>query len=339
MNLKICFYFSLSVLFFLTAFLFLPSIQNKFIIIQDFRFEFLKEPKEICNKIKFSLNNTNISCSFLCIKNLPIGQFGNHVIELLHAYQFAKYIGLSSIIFQHYFMDQIKPFKYKDITIEIATIPYKYYRNHCISIDFYHSLPNLPRIPFEIDQKFKKWYLKRFSKISIPNDTLTIYIRSGSIFDRGYVHRFYGQPPCNYYKDVIKMRNWSDIRIIASDDKNPCVNIIREMGAKFEQHSFDDDFSYLINSKNLVISRGSFSYAVILFSYGIKKLYTFNSPSSRLVDHMNCVPSEKFIQLVLTDWKNSDLQRELIRNSSCMKWEFIPHGNQNLEAFLHERSI
>lgn len=79
-------------------------------------------------------------------------------------------------------MYKTKSFQYKDVKIEVSPISYMYYRNHCITIPFYHPLPNLPRIPFVIDPKFKEWYIKRFQKISISEDTLTIFIRSGDTF-------------------------------------------------------------------------------------------------------------------------------------------------------------
>lgn len=115
--------------------------------------------------------------------------------------------------------------------------------------------------------------------------------------------------------------------------------IINKKGINYSQHDFKTDFSIMINAKNLALSRGSLGYAIVLFSKGINNLFTFNQPSSRLPNHFNCVPSQHYIKNVILKWENSLQQRNFILNSSCVKWDYIQYGNQNLDAFLHEKSI
>ena len=135
------------------------------------------------------------------------------------------------------------------------------------------------------------------------------------------------------------MRNWSQVRIISENEDNPCVNVLKEMGGIFTKNDFKTDFSFLIHAKNFVISRSSLCYAAILLSKEIKKLYTFNQSSSRIPNHLNCVPSEFFYRKVIVHWSNSEEQRNLILSSSCLKWEFVNEGNQDLKSYLHSVSI
>lgn len=294
-----------------------------------------------CFIFNYILNLTTNSCENQCIKNCPMGRFGNNLIEILRGVQFAKATGIKEIYVPHGFLQQKKSFNYKDIKFGMAkNRRFKYFHNECQNVQLYYPFSRLPRTPFEIDPEFRDWLLSQFPQIDVPDDSLVIHVRSGDIFDPSkYLHPGYGQPPCNYYLDSFKMSNLSKMIIVAEDDKNPCVNFLKQHSGMHKLNDVYTDFGTMLNAKNLVASRGSLSLAILLLSKKIKNFFAFNMSSSRIIDHWNCVPTDDYSNTILTKWNNNQTQREIMLSSKCAKWEFIPHGNQNLDAFLHEQSI
>lgn len=294
-----------------------------------------------CYMFNYILNLTNNSCENQCIKDQPIGQFGNSVIEVLRGVQFARATGLKEIYVPHGFSRQLKSFNYTDITFKMSKPRrYKYFHNECHLVNLYDPFKRLPRLQFKADPEFVDWINSQYPKIDIPDDTLVAHVRSGGIFGPStFIHPLYGQPPCQYYLDAFKKGNFSKLIIVSMDEKNPCVNILKNHSGIYNKNSFETDFSIMLNAKNLIISRGSFGYAAALFSKKLKNFYTFNSSSTRLINHWNCVPTDKYWHSVIANWTDSQDQREMIINSSCARWEFVPNGNQDLEAYIHDNKI
>lgn len=311
--------------------------QEPFLFIPKGKFNFTK-----CQLFRSILNLPDISCKNLCIKNHIFGRFGNHLIELLRLYQFAKATGLKKVYVPFDFLLLNESFKYKGITYEMPSKKKKYgdFYPECISHKFYYPLKALPRIPFEIDHNFRDWFLKKFPVYNFSKNTLVMHIRAGDAF-HGRINKFYGQPPCNYYQDIIDNFNSSKLILVAEDNGNPCLSVLRKHNKNAIYHKNDViiDFGIMLSAKNLVVSKGSLGFAMILLSKKVKKLFTFNVSSSRLMDHWNCVPSDDYYEKVLRIWKYTRSQKKMLLNSSCLKWEYITHGPKNYEIYIHEDSL
>lgn len=298
---------------------------------------FFEKNKYPCRFLRYLYNdqkNAN-SCKEDCLK-MDSRRFGNAMIQFLRVLQVSRLAGIKTVFFPKNLLNQKKSFSIRGIDF----IPMNSTNIlNCYSKHFFDPIPKLPRLHFFIESEFKTQFKKYLYNITIPNNTLVIHIRSGDIFRR---HPFfkYGQPPCNYYLDVIHMRNWSQIILVAEDNKNPCIKILsKEANINFKVNNLTTDLSILLNAPNLVLSRGSFGYAIILLSNKLKNLFMFNQSSSRIPDHFNCVPSDKYYNKILKYWKNSWIQRKMMTNSHCLKWEFIPRGPKNDHIFLHEHYI
>lgn len=292
---------------------------------------------QLCDPLKFFFKTCN--CSQPCFQIRKYGRFGNQIVTFLRSVQLAKKIGVSLIFFYPGFIMQTQSFIYKDIFFNVSTSKiFKYhYLGKCFYHDFYFPIPKLPRLFYDIDDSFRYLFRKYLHNMSIPDDTLVIHLRSGDVFYQK-VPSLLGQPPCNYYRDVIHSKNWSKVIILSETNGNPCVNILcQEIGKKFEPHDLKTDLSILLNAPNLVLSKGTFGFAIIALSVKLKNIYMFNVSSSRIPNHFNCIPTDNYYLSILKDWKNTISQKKMMISSHCEKWEFITKGDpQNLEIFMHE---
>lgn len=315
-------------------FKFLYSILSPCIIL------FFDKSKHSCRFIRYLFDddkNAN-TCSEKCIKIKKALRFGNAMIQLLNVIQLAKVTGMANVFFPKNFLMQQKSFQINGINF----IPINSSAQlNCYAQIFYERSKKLPKLPFYIDSHFKEHFHKSLYTISIPNDSLVIHIRSGDVFTRHFNINFkYGQPPCSYYLDAINMKNWSKIIIVSEDSFNPCVRILSKMfGLRFQPHNLTTDLSILLNAPNLVLSRGSFGYAIVLLSQKLKNLFTFNQSSSKIPDHFNCIPTNDYYNSVIKYWKKSRSQKKKLIKSKCLKWEFIPKGPQNTNNFIHDVNL
>lgn len=290
-----------------------------------------------CYKLSFYFKIKSNQCRQNCFQIQKYGGFGNQIVSFLRSVQLAKKIGVSLIFFQPGFIMQQQTFLYNGIYFNTTTSKsFKYFTGKCFRHNFFFPIPYLPRISFDIDHSFRLFFRKLLLNISIPNDALVIHLRSGDIFERSK-YPSYGQPPCQYYRDVLKMKNWSRVIIVSSSTNNPCVNILcKEVEQKHVPNSFIKDISILLNAPNIVFSRGSFGFAIIALSCKLKNIFMFNISSSRIPNHMNCVPTDEYFDSVIKNWKNTRSQKKKMISSYCKKWEFIPYGSKNLNIFMHE---
>lgn len=290
-----------------------------------------------CSRLSFFFKIKSNKCSKSCFQIQKYGGFGNQIVSFLRSVQFAKKMGVSLIFFQPGFIMQKQSFLYSSIYFNTTNSKsFKYFNGKCFRNNFFFPIPYLPRISFNIDHSFRLFFRKILLNISIPNDALVIHLRSGDIFKRSK-YPSYGQPPCHYYSDVIKMKNWSKVIIVSSSTNNPCVNILcKETDQKYKHNNLINDISILLNAPNIVFSRGSFGFAILALSCKLKNIFMFNISSSRIPNHMNCVPTNEYFNSVIKIWKNTRSQKKKMINSYCKKWEFIPYGSNNLNAFMHE---
>ena len=293
-----------------------------------------------CKYVKYYYLNRPVNCQEKCFHIKTVGRFGNQMIAFLRTIQLAKNTDVRLIFYSPGFIMQNRSFHYTDIQFEPTHSKiYKKYADDCYASYFYIPTRFLPRLPLTLDPAFKAYFISQLPKVTIPKNSLVIHVRSGDIF-KNYIHPNYGQPPCGYYKDVIKMKKWPNVIIASENNLSPCVDIIaNETKQQFKRHSFKMDLSIMLHAHNIVLSRGTLGIAVLMLSQIRQKVYMFNMSSSRLVDHMNCIPTDQYYKKVLKKWGNNVSQIEMMKNSSCKKWVFVPKGPNFSHIFIHERIL
>ena len=126
------------------------------------------------------------------------------------------------------------------------------------------------------------------------------------------------------------MKNWSNIILVAQNDANPCVNIVKKSNDKiqYQKQSWSKDLALLLNAEHYVASKGTIWIAVSFLSKKLKTLFTFDQPQTHIRDHMNCVPQNQY-KRIMRRWYYSRSQENEILHSNCTKWEFIKYEPQN----------
>lgn len=286
--------------------------------------DLMKLGSKPCIRVRRIFNKTNSSCTETCLSVGVYARYGNNFVSFLTAIGIARGIGMNRIVISPNFLFINKSFKFDDISVDIENND----ENNCFHNDFYYipkaMQPLISQHIRKIPSEFLQMYLKKFPKVDIPDNSLVVHIRSSNIF-KIRPHWKYGQPPCNYYLDVINMKKWNKVILIAEDNKNPCVNIVAPRTEGYVQRSFIEDFAYLLYAKNLVISRSTLTNAIVTLSPVITNLYSYNHSRFFDVNFMNCIPTDKYYSDVIKRWANSRFQREMLINSdSCKNWETFP---------------
>eukprot|EP01036_Dinobryon_divergens_P029851 gene29851-39014_t len=105
-------------------------------------------------------------------------------------------------------------------------------------------------------------------------DVLTVFFRSGDIFDKpSPPYTFYRQPPLYFYETIINSRNWRKVVFVtgASKHMNPVWRYYfeednlqkRNIDTVFESMtSLNDTVSVLLNAVNLVTAQSTFTYMI-----------------------------------------------------------------------------
>lgn len=196
---------------------------------------------------------------------------------------------------------------------------------------FFYELKSCPiGINFEDFAFFKEFLNSRYSNLDLNENDLYIHIRSGDVFIK-HPNRYLGQPPLNYYLDIINSRKWNKIHVIAENDNNPCVKELSKRGYVFSKGSLHHDMSLLVNAVNLVVGPGSFGQAIALLSKKLKTYYVFGyymnfSHSSWKSVHL-CHPDELYSKKLLGKWQNTEEQRHLMIISNCSRWDILPRSS------------
>jgi hypothetical protein len=161
-----------------------------------------------------------------------------------------------------------------------------------------------------------------------PN-TLYMYARGGPrVWEYGGdIHPSYGQPPCDYYLQV--MRNFSK-SVVIGDKMNPCVNITIAAGAAWEPFDDTGNLALMIQAKRIVLARSSRSHAILALSPIWKQFWMFDVEQTRWAegswwrgftplefgDGQNCVANERYREAI-GDWHALRYQVEFVLNSTC----------------------
>ena len=286
-------------------------------------------PLNACSYVSH-VTHMYVNCSCKCFQIQRYGRWGNNLIQLIHAAQIAHVVGYRQIYIPMDFLLLTEPIIWNGTVEIIPGEPLDF----CTKGMFWKLyLPPDVQDVHEVPDDFRLEYLRRLGVVKGDSSTLSIHIRTGDIFS--IPHSMYGQPPCVYYKEIINMRQWRDVTVIAEDLRNPCVkqvanNVIMHIG-----RSLLNDMRYLLGAQNLVIGRGTFGLGLSLLSIGINNLFEFDNPhpdwgiyaqSHFVINKTVCLPTQEYRRVVLTNWTMSEeqLQMMVTYNQSCQEWIKTP---------------
>jgi hypothetical protein len=155
-------------------------------------------------------------------------------------------------------------------------------------------------------------------RVLVHNSSLVMHLRSGDIF-QGSGNPFYGQPPCSFYLRAMEMDgDHSNSQIVSENDLNPCVHFLVRHGAVFRPASLPMDLGRMVFCHRFVLARSLLSKCVMYLSPWPKTHYTFQAKHREWGKHVNCEPTDDYVQKVLgSAWRNTRNQRLLLLRASC----------------------
>jgi hypothetical protein len=184
---------------------------------------------------------------------------------------------------------------------------------------FYHSPCSSNQDRLFIFGELRPGILTCFPRPSyLRSHSLVVHLRGGDIMS--HPHRSYGQPPCQYYMDVI--RQYRDT-ILLTDGGNPCELVVRAAGALRPPADVIDNFACMVYAHHLVLSWSTFGHAAMYVSPLRKRFWTFRNRQFGIFgSYQNCVPTANYMEIV-TNWTASANQKHLMQTGSC-RFEKIP---------------
>ena len=272
------------------------------------------------------------------VKSIFIGRhfnFGNYLIIMYKTLFFCKILGCRKIILNKNYIWFIKNkiINRKDkISIEIKNEPDLKYFDIIIdkTWNFYYYKGYLnPEFKINI---LRKEIIKNLPKISIYNNELYIYIRSGDIFIKP--HFSYSQPPFCFYKKVLEKFLFKKIYLIAENKSNPVINKLLNVFPNiiYNINSIKIDITYLVYAYNIVGGATStFLSNILRLNNNLKCLWSFQLNTNILNNYikLNLINNLKKIKIYLMYtsnnykkkmkyWKNDVSQRNLMINETCI---------------------
>jgi hypothetical protein len=280
--------------------------------------------------------------SFDCLYSTFPGRFGNAFFSLLFALQVAKNVAASQIYWPRQQLALSRPIRTTE-GIDIIPQPPPTDLN-CLTGFYLYRFPYRPyylrgqTLNFTLIKTFKKSLFDIFPNASFPSDGLVIQLRGGDIWVDRERRRLkpttYGQPPLDYYLQLIKMRNWSRIEVISEDRRNPCLGALIDAGAHFQMRSLPEDLALMMHARNLVISRSTLGIAAAFLSPYLENLWTFNLSSPRLGEHWDCQPTDHYYQEICAHWRNRPVDVQMMMNSTCKGWKKVLTSDPDQMLFI-----
>jgi hypothetical protein len=160
--------------------------------------------------------------------------------------------------------------------------------------------------------------------VSLDPTVLAVHVRGGDIFN-GWTNeaRLYGQPPCRFYMDAIRIDNHSSVEVFAEDDANPCMEVIFSLAnVKWRHQSLREDLALMLSAKRFVLARSSFSRSIVYLSPVDKIFYACSYPWPDLGPHFECTPPEEYAQMIFARWSQYFKSKKIMamRTEKCLYW-------------------
>ena len=161
----------------------------------------------------------------------------------------------------------------------------------------------------------------RVPRVSVPDDTIVIHIRSGDVFDKGVANPDQYVPnPLDFYRQLLDSFDKALV-VTEPDEYNPVVQELKKHSKVTVQSlTVQEDFATLLGAKHLASSGvGTFAISAALCSQNIENFYCSDvSISEHLNYHMLVGTDVKVHVMDLNnyikpgEWRNTDEQRQFI---------------------------
>jgi hypothetical protein len=196
------------------------------------------------------------------------------------------------------------------------------YAGRLVAHDFWDVvIPNCWVNSMTVSETYRHHLLEFLPNVSLNASVLAIHVRGGDIFTDFFAPWAYGQPPCQFYFDAIRMDDHTSIHLFSQDKLNPCVDgILQEANVVWTPQSLDIEIALMLSAKRFVLSRSSFARALVYLSPVTKVFYTCGYPWQDMGPHFECSPTLPYQRLVLDRWWNTRKQIDSIRTASCGLW-------------------
>lgn len=245
-----------------------------------------------------------------------LGRTSNNMLQIIRAIHYGYINNYNHIILPYH-----NVLKNNEITINnhsINATNNNSKKGNIINTFFYSKKLNVQDPSPKLMKEYFNKYIKPILQFNVSNlihtnnhNNLYIHIRSGDCFTI-HAHKMYVPPPFSYYTKIIESKEWNKIIVVYEDDKNPCVNLLKNKQYKnifFISGSLENDLNTLSQCENLVIGFGTFGLLIYFLSNNIKNLYipdyAYNEmPKGNWGIHLNIIELPDYIKC--GDWKLSN---------------------------------
>jgi len=245
-------------------------------------------------------------------KNISIiswyGGFGNNLIQIANSIVYSKHFKKNLYIPIH---GLLNPSKIDQLNSHNSIYSLK-------STFFYNNFQDLSYKDYyqsQINNIFKTYVfdlIEFYKEINLKDNELVIHLRPMiTVENKTYKyieHKDYLQNPLNYYLKLIEQYDHTTI-VTENIFSNPLLPVLSEYdNVKIQSGTVAEDFNYLLNAKNLVLSTNStFSITAALISKNLEKFYYSSlNRDNMLVRAVQC--NEKY-EIILGNYieRNEDL--------------------------------
>ena len=254
---------------------------------------------------------------------IPFARFGNNVYQFIRSLTYSDLFGYKRLIIPYNFLFFKRNFDVNGISVEIANNDTDY--SKFLFGHYYHPAYNAKtELSFKYFDYFRDEFLRSFPNMSLDPNDLYMHLRSGDIYFQDD-HPNYGQPPINFYFDVMKYKKWNNIYLL-SDGFNPMYNLLINSGAiHYSNYSFYDVIAIAVNCYNLAFGKTTFMISLSFLAKRFNNLFTFNLPTYRMKPHLNCDPDDEYVNKIVNNWTNTADKISVLFSSKCRKWEYFPN--------------
>ncbi|MDT9259912.1 MAG: protein arginine N-methyltransferase [Limnospira maxima] len=257
-------------------------------------------------------------------------RFGNSIFQLSSAYHIAKTIGASRIYLSNWwYIKQGESKTPSGITIVNTSQPDFSSEKLVLEGTFFYSstLGSLsatrPNLYLNMMDLMESVNLRRSGGEPLGDKDLVIHIRSGDIFSPQNPHPGYGQPPLSFYQKIITLQPWNSISLVFENKSNPIIEPLIDFAkehclqVRVISGSLREDIEYLLKSRVLVVSWGTFCSGIAVISKSLNTVYYFerlnplhntNISCIRIFDKQGVYQS----QVLNNNWQNTKSQRQLM---------------------------
>ena len=263
---------------------------------------YLKEKKYLIKLNPFFKNSKNISIISW------YGGFGNNLIQIANSIIYSKHFKKNLHIPVH---GLLNPLKIDQLNSHNSI--------YSIKSTFFIIIFKTKTIRNIISYKLTKFLknqvfdlIEFYREINLKDNELVIHLRPMvTVENKTYKyieHKDYLQNPLNYYLKLIEQYDQTTI-VTENIFSNPLLPVLSKYDSvKIQSGTVAEDFNYLLNAKNLVLSTNStFSITAALMSKNLEKFYYSSlNRNNMLLRAIQCI--EKY-EITLNNYieKNEDL--------------------------------